>query len=161
MRFLSPVFLLLPFAAHADIVVTFFEGAPKDRFVLVNQGCELADYSLQINLATAPSGLIFDVTDAGAGVEVFQPVEVVAGSVNMSAVTDGDQAVNLEIRTFAINETIVISADLDDTQADGALGQIRVAGSEIAGATLMGSDGGLGIFDDTASARLATPSCIS
>ena len=119
--------------AAADVSLSFIEGAPKDRFVLTNATCGLSDATLRINLSTAPAGVIFDVTASGAGVEVFQPVEVVSGNATTSAVTDGDQVLTATLGPLAQGEQVIISADLDDLQTDGALGQIRVAGSEIAG----------------------------
>ncbi len=160
MRIATLVLSLIPMAATADITVTFIEGAPKDRFVLENQGCDLGRFDVTLNLSTAPAGLIFDVTGSGAGVEVFQPVEVVSGDVILSGVTDGDQALQLTINDFDAGTSATISADLDDTQAAGALGQIRVAGAEIAGASVVGPDGNMGLFDATAQAILPTPGCI-
>ena len=160
MRFIPVLIALLPAAATADILITFTEGAPKDRFTLENLGCDLGQVDLTINLATAPAGLIFDVTGRGAGVEVFQPVEVVAGTVTFSDVTDGDQVLNLSLFDFKSGDTAAISADLDDTQAAGALGQIRVAGSEIAGASVASEGGEVGIFQTDATARLPMPGCL-
>ncbi len=161
MRTLTLIAILtLPMPAAADVNVRFLEGAPKDQFVLTNQGCDLGAFEVTINLATAPAGLIFDVTGSGAGVEVYQPVEVVAGKVMLSDVSDGDQSLTLTINGFDTGATATISADLDDTQAAGALGQIRVAGSEIAGASVVGANGEVGLFDASAQAVLPTPGCI-
>jgi len=89
--------------AAADVSLSFIEGAPKDRFVLTNATCGLSD------------------------------AEVVSGNATTSAVTDGDQVLTATLGPLAQGEQVIISADLDDLQTDGALGQIRVAGSEIAG----------------------------
>ncbi|MEY1554848.1 hypothetical protein AB3Y40_04355 [Yoonia sp. R2331] len=160
MRLIPLILVLTPLAANADVTVTFVEGAPKDQFILENQGCDLGTFDLTINLAAAPAGLIFDVTGSGAGVEVLQPVEVVTGAVTMTDVADGDQVLTLTITDFDAGSVAIISADIDDTQAAGALGQIRVAGSEIAGATLASPNGNLAEFDDMARAVLPTPDCI-
>jgi hypothetical protein len=39
--------------------------------------CATGPFDLTIDLAGSPSNLIFDITDDGAGVEVFQPCELV------------------------------------------------------------------------------------
>lgn len=66
--------------ALADVQVRFDEGAPKDRFTVTNiGGCALGPTAVTIDLEGSPYGLIFDVTDRGAGVEVFQPFEVSTG----------------------------------------------------------------------------------
>lgn len=81
MRLAALAFLIaLPSAAIADLTVSFRDGAPKDRFTLSYDGvCALDDLDVQIDLGTAPAGLIFDTSGAGAGVEVFQPLEWVVG----------------------------------------------------------------------------------
>lgn len=150
---------LCPTLATADITARFIESAPKDRFEITNTGCDLDSLDLTINLATAPAGLIFDVSASGAGVEVFQPVEVVSGRVALSDVTDGDQALALRVTAFGTGETIVISADLDDLQVSSQLGQIRVSGAEIAGATLVVGDSAAA-FGPDATARLPMPACL-
>ncbi len=89
--------LALAAPVAADLRVTFDEGAPKDRFTLTNAGgCVMPAGVVTLNLATAPAGLIFDVTAQGAGVEVFQPFELVAGASLLEdtpVVTDGDAAI--------------------------------------------------------------------
>jgi len=157
---LATLFALIATPAFADVSLTFIESAPKDRFVITNAGCPFGKTALTIDLRTAPAGVIFDVTASGAGVEVFQPVEVVAGDVTPSQVKDGDQVLTLQIARLATNADIVISADLDDLQTNGALGQIRVSGSEIAQTTAtLKTDGATytAIFADTATARFDIP----
>lgn len=64
----------------SDILVVFEEGAPKDRFTISNTGpCSVADAAVTIDLGASVAGLIFDVSGAGAGVSVFQPLDIVAG----------------------------------------------------------------------------------
>ena len=121
----SPVF--------ADISVRFIESAPKDRFVFVNGGCPLSQVAVEIDLTGSNGSLIFDVTAAGAGVEVFQPVEVQSDAVTLIPATDGDQKLLFRIDNFAAGAQVVISADLDDVLINGALGQIRVADDELSG----------------------------
>ena len=82
-------------ASLADLEVQFIEGAPKDRFVITNvSDCALTAGQFKIDFTTSNAGLIFDVAEAGAGVEVFQPFEVTAGVHNLvtqPSIVDGDQ----------------------------------------------------------------------
>lgn len=102
--------LVLVGAAHADILVRFDEGAPKDRFTVENVGnCLLADAVVTIDLSGSASGLIFDVTASGAGVEVFQPFELVSGADLLSAlprVRDGDNRVDLALRSLGPGDRV-------------------------------------------------------
>ena len=133
-------------AAVADVTVRFQEGAPKDKFI-ISSDCTVANVDLTIDLRGSAGALIFDVTASGAGVEVFQPVEVQAGRVAMGPVVDGDQVLSLQVAAVPTGSDVIVSADLDDVLADSALGQIRVSGRELDGATVSISyDGG----DETA-----------
>ncbi|WP_415404596.1 aggregation factor core [Tateyamaria sp. SN3-11] len=155
---LAAAIALTPLAAAADLTVTFRDGAPKDRFTLSYDGaCALSDLTVQIDLGTAPAGLIFDTTGAGAGVEVFQPLEWVTGVARTSAVTDGDTSLTLALDTLAPGETLAFTIDIDDTTSTR---QITVDGSEMAGATLR-VDGAAALFDATGTARAATVACTS
>lgn len=142
----------------ADLVVSFRDGAPKDRFTLSYEGsCATKAMRVDIDLGTAPAGLIFDTTSAGAGVDVFQPLEWVVGSARTSAVTDGDTVVSLELDALAPGETLAFTVDIDDTTSTR---QITVSGSEMAGATLrVGKQDAL--FDATGAARIALEPCLS
>ncbi len=137
---MKAIFLIaatLPFFAQpalADITVRFVESAPKDRFVITSEGCPLSNINVLIDLSGSAGALIFDVTAAGAGVEVFQPVEVQSGYVTATPVVDGDQQLSFQIAELVVGDQVIISADLDDVLTDSALGQIRVAGSELDGA---------------------------
>ena len=119
---------------------------------------------MTVDLGTAPAGLIFDVTAAGAGVEVFQPFDVVAGASALSSlprVADGDSAVTLDINGLAPGKSIAFTIDVDDT---GGGREITVNGSEISGATIKVTLDGvttMGAFDLSAKAHAATPTCQS
>ena len=166
------MFKLIPFilaltatTALADLTLRFDEGAPKDRFTLTNTGdCPLPAMQVTLDLGTAPSGLIFDVTGAGAGVEVFQPFELVAGAEFLSdtpTVLDGDSAIALNLRGLAPLQTVAFTIDVDDT---GGGREITVSGSEIAGATLKATIGGKGstaAFTKGAIAALSMDNCTS
>jgi len=151
--------------AFADVTVTFQDGAPKDRFSITNDGtCALPPISVLIDLSSSPAGLIFDVTAQGGGVEVFQPLEITAGSEFIDAVStvgDGDQTVQFDLRAFPVGSTVRFTADLDDTI--GAT-EITVSGSEIAGARVfLGTEFDVidSAFDDAGRAVIPLAPCVS
>ena len=120
----------------SGLEVSFREGAPKDRFEIRNGACAIADAHLTIDLEGSAGRLVFDVTSAGAGVQVFQPFEVVAGRGGLSAlpqVRDGDRSVTLPIARLDGGGTIAFTIDVDDTIAAR---EITVADGEIVGATV-------------------------
>jgi len=106
-------------ALATDLAVRFIEGAPKDRFsISIDGACALHAASITIDLATAPAGLLFDVTDQGAGVHVFQPFELTAGRdlvVDLPLVKDGDKAVTLRVARLVSVQSIDFTVDVDDT----------------------------------------------
>lgn len=133
----SVAVLLLSSPAHADLEVQFIEGAPKDRFVIKNIGnCDLGAAEFVIDFTGSNAGLIFDVSGAGAGVEVFQPFEVTAGAQYLATqptISDGDQRATLSMTGLAQNETIAFTIDVDDTNGTR---EITVADSEMSGTTV-------------------------
>ncbi|WP_299637808.1 aggregation factor core [uncultured Ruegeria sp.] len=126
---------------QAGVQIRFIEGAPKDRFVLTNVGaCEVDASTLKIDLSQSAGRLIFDVTEKGAGVEVFQPLEFVEGADalrQLPSVVDGQNTIELKIASLAAGDKLAFTIDVDDT-----IGQreITVTGSEIKGATVSYSD---------------------
>ncbi|MEM6941409.1 MAG: aggregation factor core [Pseudomonadota bacterium] len=143
----------------------FTEGAPKDRFTLTNTGgCDLPAMTVTLDIGASPAGLIFDVTAQGAGVEVFQPFELVAGAAllrEMPKVTDGDAAIVLALHALAPGQGVAFTIDVDDT---GGAREITVNGSEIAGAEVSATLAGktrLARFTDQGTALLPTPPCVS
>ncbi|MEM1313535.1 MAG: aggregation factor core [Pseudomonadota bacterium] len=158
--------LALAGPAAAQVRVTFQESAPKDRFVLVNEGaCAFDALTAEIDLSSAAGGLIFDVTGEGAGVDVFQPLEVAEGDAAPAGeVRDGDAVLRLALGPLGPGERVVATIDVDDTLRAGPLGQIRVAGSEIAGGRVsLSTREGLmraeAAFDASASAVLPISAC--
>lgn len=155
----APAFLAFATPASADLSVAFVEGAPKDRFRIVNTGaCAVGPGSLQIDLGDAVGGLIFDVTGNGAGVEVFQPFEVSSGGAALTAlprVVDGDQRIDLALAVLPAGAELSFTIDVDDTAGTRA---ITVSGSEMAGAVVR-FDGASGAFDGRARAVVSTPAC--
>lgn len=151
--------------ANADIEVTFRDGAPKDTFTIIySDSCESNPMSVSIDLEPSPAGLIFDVSGAGAGVEVFQPFEVTQGGdliVDADAVLDGDQFLTLYMAPMGQGDRVSFTIDLDDT---GGGREITVSGAEIAGATVTVSTAGAfsrAAFDDTGRAVVALSGCLS
>lgn len=155
---------LIATAAQADLHVRFTEGAPKDRFVVTNKGaCAIEAAKITIDLAGSESGLIFDVTAAGSGVEVFQPFEVVAGGehiVRQPRVLDGDQSVALQVSDFGMGKSVAFTIDVDDTA--GAR-EITVSNSELRGATVsaqLGAQLYSTSFSDGSELTLNTKACL-
>lgn len=156
-------FLAVPTVAQADLQVQFIEGAPKDRFRIENASrCTLTGSSILLDLSTSPAGLIFDVTDRGAGVEVFQPFEIVEGAEALAAtptVLDGQTQIRLDLAELAPGQAIAFTIDVDDTLGQRA---ITVSGAEIAGATVAYAEAGEAVsttFSDRATADLVLADC--
>jgi hypothetical protein len=158
--------------ANAQLVVSFFESAPKDSFVIVNSGpCELADLELAIDLEGSAGGLIFDTEVDGAGINVAQPFELVQGQDFVrghSEVADGARQLSLRFSVLKSGARVTFTIDLDDTDPARPLGQTRVSGSEIAGARLKAAaehfgavENVEGVFDTTATAELPITGCVS
>ena len=147
--------------AQADLSVSFIEGAPKDRFVLSSATDICADVpmTVTINLNGSAGALVFDVTDQGAGVEVFQPFELVSGAETVSTlpeVLDGDKSVTLALAGLRAGQNVAFTIDVDDTINAR---EITVTDSEIEGATievLQGSAGAQGVFGENATAVLSS-----
>ncbi len=149
--------------AIANVGVRFIESAPKDRFEITNLAtCDLVATDVVVDLGTSAAGLIFDVTRTGAGVEVFQPFELVAGAdalVNLPKVADGDRQVVLPIRRLAAGKSIAFTIDVDDTISPRG---IMVSGSEIEGAEVRVNAAGTqasGRFSRQGEAVVKTPPC--
>lgn len=133
----------LTIPARADLEVRFDEGAPKDRFTFQNVGtCPITDASLSLDLSGSEAGLIFDVTAAGAGVEVFQPLEFVSGAgalTSMPTVKDGDNMIIMDLSSLEPGDAIAFTIDVDDTMGGR---EITVANSELVGAVVRLSHAG-------------------
>ncbi len=163
MRIPVVIAMFIASPALADVTVTFTEGAPTDRFTIAStDDCLTTPIDLQIDLTGSDAGLIFDVTAAGAGVEVFQPFKLVSGAQTVtghSTLADGATTLTLTLASLLSASPVAFTIDLDDT-----IGQreITVSNTEIAGAMArMTADGNTvsAPFDDTATATLQTPGC--
>lgn len=159
MRLLTLALALLATNSSAqDLTVQFSDGAPKDRITLTNTGCSISNAMFVIDLAGSEGELIFDVTSAGAGVEVFQPVEITSGSASVSPVSDGDKQLQVLVQALPTGEQLRLTADLDDTL--DASRQITVSGSEMSGATVslaLANNVLTGTFDTDGIARISLP----
>ncbi|MFD0916038.1 aggregation factor core [Pseudahrensia aquimaris] len=160
---LAALLVALPLSAQAELRVKFDEGAPKDRFTIRNAGkCTIKDAQITVDLSGSKSGLIFDVTSAGAGVEVFQPLDIVAGRQSLSKipkVRDGDKKIVFDVRELSAGKSLAFTIDVDDTVGTR---EITVSGSEIegAGVRFKGAEmSGFGNFSTNARAVVKTPSC--
>jgi len=165
MRYALPLCLALAAPAAADVTATFTEGAPKDAFSFVaSNGCLSGPVTIELDLTGSPAGLIFDVSDQGDGVEVFQPFELVSGHtlvVQASPVADGDTSLTLGLRALPEGQSVRFTIDLDDTI--GAR-EITVSRSEIVGATVAVEANGVrqvAAFGPDAKAVVPTADCQS
>lgn len=149
--------------ATAGVEVVFTESAPKDRFTITNTGaCPIGNMTLDIDLGASAAGLILDVTAQGAGVNVYQPLELVAGEsalASLPVVQDGDTVISLPLTSLGPKDAIIFTIDVDDTKG---LGPTMISGAEITGAQIIARRGGqetTAAFDDAAVARLDLSGC--
>lgn len=149
--------------ALADINIRFVEGAPKDRFVFENTGtCVISDAVLELDLSGSAAGLIFDVTGQGAGVEVFQPLEITQGRAQLAGVPnvrDGDTGLRFDVLSLAPGEAIAFTIDVDDTMGGR---EITVSTAEISGAGAVLRENGRetrAAFGPNARAQLSLETC--
>jgi hypothetical protein len=160
-RYALALLLTASSASAQNLTVQFTDGAPKDSMTFTNAGCAISDASVLVDLSTSQGGLIFDTTPQGAGVEVYQPVEIISGSVTLDPVTDGDQTLNILVTSLAKGADIRLTADLDDTL--DASRQITVSGSEIADGLVIVTLNGTtyqGAFGTDGTASITLPDAI-
>lgn len=161
--------LLAAIPAGADVRAVFIEGAPKDRFVISNtSACPTGALEVTIDLAPSAAGLVFDTTPQGAGVNVSQPFELVAGAAHVTAVStvsDGDRRAVLEISDIPGKGEVAFTIDVDDSLPSSANGPTRILNSEMSGAQLQIRAGGAppitAPFDQTGQATAPWEACLS
>lgn len=151
--------------SHADIHLDFLEGAPKDRFILTNQGaCQIESALVKLDLSTSKAGLVFDVTANGSGVEVYQPFEITVGSehiLSVPEVADGDQSVILQIQDFGPGKVVAFTFDVDDTTGGR---EITVSDSEFMGVSVSATIGSTlvsTVFNERSNVRLDIADCMA
>ncbi len=115
-----------------------------------------------IDLTASTGKLIFDTTETGAGVEVFQPFEVAEGQLELisnDTVADGDTELTVQIANLSPGERVGFTIDVDDTLLSSELGRIRVTSSEISGGQVRLGDSTqaltMATFDDDSVATLS------
>lgn len=160
---LATVLALSSTLAVADLRTDFDEGAPKDRFTFSNTSkCIIENAKVTLDLSGSKSGLIFDVTNKGAGVEVFQPLQIVSGATALASVPkvkDGDNRIVFDVKQLKPSESFAFTIDVDDTTSAR---KITVNGSEISGASVrLVSNGqnGASKFNQNAQAVVKIRSC--
>ncbi len=149
------------------LLISFNESAPKDLFVIQNNTqCELGGSQLTIELNESAGQLYFDTTAAGAGVEVYQPFEVVSGDVGLyqaERVADGQTRLALDLNQLAQDQRLVFSIDVDDQVESHRSRMTMITGSEIAGAQVWLSQPGVAPvsanFGTDSTASLLLPGC--
>jgi hypothetical protein len=161
MALVSPVVAIAADAADCgvDLQVRFIEGAPVDRFVISN-GSDRAYPLTEVafDLTASKGRLIFDTQIGGSGVEVFQPF---VSSVANIDVRDGATGLRMPMDGLDARTDVSFTIDVDDQLTASELGQIRVSGSEMAGAQVVFAMNGqpfLATFDDQNVARIM-PTC--
>lgn len=110
----------------------FVESAPRDRFELV-MGDQVLK-AVTVDLRGSAGRLIFDTASGGTGVEVFQPLRD-EGGTSANDVADGAEVITVALREPKAGGRAAFSIDVDDRMTSSDLGQIRVTGGEMAGAT--------------------------
>lgn len=154
-------------AMAGHLTVLFEEDAPKDRFIIRNDSnCPMMDLSLRIDLGGSAAGLYFDTTAKGAGVNVYQPFEVVQGRdqlADLPVIQDGDKIMELTFPRLSPRSAVVVTIDVDDSLAAGPTGPTMIAGSEIKSARIIAnfkqSEYAEGLFADNGYALIMLPAC--
>ncbi len=160
----AAMLLTLTTPASANMQVKFVESAPKDWFAVTNSSnCDLNNIKLTFDLTQSQGKLIFDTTEAGAGVEVYQPFSVRSGNLELVSgtnVSDGDKTLTIMITDLKPTEVASFTIDVDDTLTQSELGNIRVSRSEIAGAKVSIVDTeNAGIFDANGTTKMDFNQC--
>lgn len=151
-------------AMAEDFRASVVEGAPRDRFILEHLGsCRIERVVVTIDFSGAPTGVYFDVTPNGAGLNVSQPVQIIEGAGHVAetpAVLDGDQTLVLTLRDLEPGVRVVLTGDLDDVAPTSIAGRTRIGGDEILGSVLRARVGDRERVADFTSSGVATlPLC--
>ena len=162
----ATLMLMSASVVHANVIVEFIEGAPKDRFVVTNTGqCLLQGLRVDIDLINTTGGLIFDTTATGAGVQVFQPFEVSSGDIALNVkarVNDGDTELSITVASIQPMASVGFTIDVDDTVRNSERGMIIVSAAEMEGGMVtvtQGSFASSGVFGRNSSATVIMASC--
>ncbi len=147
---------------------SFIESAPKDFFRITNNAtCSTGPVEVIIDLSASAGKLVFDTSDTGAGVAVYQPFELVTGGehvLSSTPISDGDDMVHMSLDSLTPGAEVTFTIDVDDQLKAGELGQIRISGPEIVGAsaTVFTNERGAmtGIYDLHGVATVAFKGCL-
>ena len=150
-------------ASQSAIRSSFVDGVPADTFELTNESsCDFGASSLLLDLSGSNGGLYFDVSAAGAGIAVYQPLIFKSGQeylAEIPALQDGDNILVLELTAFNAGASIRFTTDLDDTK--GPVSKV-VSDSEITGARIQlhSASGRISAaFDDSSTATIPITAC--
>jgi len=109
-------FFLYVHSASAEIMISFEESAPKDRFSVSNwSSCEITAGSITFDRSSATSELLFDTEPSGPGENVAQPFEIeLTKKVSATSIPVPDGASSAEIRfsDFSPGGEIVVTVDI-------------------------------------------------
>jgi hypothetical protein len=141
-----------------EVSLVFTESAPRDRFEIRNDSSPGQRIQrLTLDLSPSAGRLIFDTTEGGTGVEVFQPFRTEPGEARLSrlpVVDDGSDRITLDFTRFEPGQRFRFSIDVDDRLTTSDLGQIRVSGREMEGALLTAEFGARGATGGAVQARV-------
>lgn len=160
--------LMLASQASAQIEVSFVDSAPTDIFEIRNtSACPSGTMELTIDLKGSDAGLLFDTTPVGVGVQVSQPFVLTKGAefvAGIPQVSDGARQLTLSVTDLPGESAIGFTIDVDDTLVQSGNGQIRVSGSEMAGASVRLTGAAVAEtapFNATGQAVLSLNTCLS
>jgi len=160
-------------ACGPQVLVTFEESAPKDRFIIRNDsapGWAITD--VRIVLAGSRGKLLFDTEAGGPGLNVYQPFELASpgAGVRAAEVEDGSEALSLSFaadRPLMPGSRVAFTIDVDDRVQLADMGPTMISGNEIDGARVIADAvAGSGqsttlqaVFDRTGTARSPALAC--
>ena len=155
------------------LTVTFEEAAPKDRFVILNDGAPgWAITDVRIVLVGSRGRLLFDTEAGGPGLNVYQPFELATpgADVRVAEVEDGSEALSLSFnpgRALQSGARVAFTIDVDDRVQLADMGPTMISGNEIEGARVIANAASAGgqsttleaMFDRTGTAQSPALAC--
>ena len=148
------------------VQVRFVESVPADTFLFTNTGdCDLGRSEVWLDLRPSIAGLVFDVSESGAGLDRFHRLEITEGGEfihRVSKLKDGSTALHFQLERLPVGGTIAFKADIDDTLSpkDSRGGNTRVLESELEGVHFRVNDVSV-IFAAQASAMAVGLDCMT
>lgn len=125
-----------------QVTVGFYEGAPKDQFVIRNAsapGWEVS--SIEVLLTGSRGRLLFDTEAGGPGLNVYQPFELNGSGASPGTVRIEDGAEQLALsfpsgQRLTPGRSLAFTIDVDDRVELADLGPAVISGNEIEGASV-------------------------